>query len=476
MKKTLFIAFSLLLIGGCTPTKEGKVNDKEPIEEPTENVDEVVEEEESTEIDQEEVEETTEEEEKTEEVAEEKIALGDYQVFLGGEMIEEDDKIIINGESNLLPGARVVGSISVGDDEYYADTSELVQEDGSFQMEIKHHYLNKESTVAVRFHFDGPQDAGITRHYGDRGQKLEGVYIYKHQGEVGGGKPQNIFKQAKVTATFDPSEEKAIRQFSEPTWYPIPEDMGDPRVWIEVDEINNDEEYFYISGHSNIIEGSKLFVDYHFQKDETLVLPDGSFNFKFPYEYRENTPFKIKLVPNHYTQWNAVSEVYGERGQKLVGELVQKEKYSDKLYAEKIVEQESTVINVPDNVELKIEGSEVTMLVPDNVLFDFDKFDLKESSKETLTEISKSLESSFNKKDLDIVIHGHTDNNGNEKYNLELSEKRAIEVKKFLESQLTSSQAHFTTKGHGDAKPIASNDNEAGQGKNRRVEIVINLK
>jgi outer membrane protein OmpA-like peptidoglycan-associated protein len=476
MKKTLFIAFCLLLIGGCTPTKEEKVNDKEPVEEPTEKVDEVVEEEDSTEIEQEEIEEAKEDEEKPEEVAEEKIPLGDYEVFLGGEMIEEDDKIIINGKSNLLPGARVVGSVSVGDDEYYADTSELIQEDGSFHMEIKHHDLNKESNVAVRFHFDGPQDAGITRHYGDRGQKLEGVYIYKHQGEVGGGKPQNIFKQAMVTATFDPSEDKAIRQFNEPTWYPIPDDMGDPRVWIEVDEINNDEEYFYIHGHSNIIEGSKLFLDYYSKRDETLVLPDGSFNFKFPYEYRENTPFKIQLVPNHYTQWNIVSETYGERGQKLVGELVQKEKYSDKLYAEKVVEQESTMINVPDNVELKIEGSEVTMLVPDNVLFDFDKFDLKESSKETLKEISKSLESSFNKKDLDIVIHGHTDNVGNKAYNLELSEKRANEVKKYLESLLPSSEVIFTTKGHGDAKPIATNDNESGQAKNRRVEIVINLK
>jgi OmpA-OmpF porin, OOP family len=131
---------------------------------------------------------------------------------------------------------------------------------------------------------------------------------------------------------------------------------------------------------------------------------------------------------------------------------------------------------VPDNVELKIEGSEVTMLVPDNVLFDFDKFDLKESSKETLKEISKSLESSFNKKDLDIVIHGHTDNVGNKAYNLELSEKRANEVKNYLESLLPSSEVIFTTKGHGDAKPIATNDNESGQAKNRRVEIVINLK
>ena len=43
MKKTLFIAFSLLLSWLLTDA-EGKVNDNDPIEEPTENVDEVVEE------------------------------------------------------------------------------------------------------------------------------------------------------------------------------------------------------------------------------------------------------------------------------------------------------------------------------------------------------------------------------------------------------------------------------------------------
>lgn len=477
MKKTIFtffgLALSVLLISGCTSNSGGEVDEKKSVEEPTEKVEaEAIEEEKP----EEEPEEARKDEEEAEEEVAEKVALGDYEIYLGGEMTEKDDKIIIEGESNLLPGARVVGQVTVGEDEYYADTSEIVQDDGRFHMEIKHHNLDKETNVAVRFHFDGPQDDGISRHYGDRGQKLEGVYIYQHQGEVGGGQPQNIFKQAQVTATFDPSEEKSIRQFKEPSWYPIPKDMGDTRVWIEVDEINNDDEYFYIQGHSNIIEGSKLLVDYNYKIEETDVLPDGSFSFKFPYEYKEDTPFKIKLAPDYYAQWNIVNETYGEKGQKLVGELVEKEQHSDKQYVEKIVEQESAVINVPENVELKVEGSEVTMLVPDDVLFDFDKHDLKESSKETLKEIGEALESSFNKKDLDIVIHGHADNTGNEKYNLELSEKRANEVKEYMESQLPSSEVKFTTVGHGDAKPIATNDNEDGQAKNRRVEIVVNLK
>ncbi|MGM8365959.1 OmpA family protein [Virgibacillus sp. W0181] len=408
------------------------------------------------------------------------VELGDYEVFIGGEMIEKEDNIIINGESNLLPGARVIGEVSVGDEEdkqYFADTTEIIQDDGTFHMEIANHNLDEETEVAVKFHFDGQQDDGIIRHYGDRGQELEGPYIYKHQGEVGGGNPQNIFKQAKATATFEPGKEKAVRHFKEPDWHPIPEDMGDPRIWIEVDEINNDKEFFYLQGRSNLVEGSNIFVNYGSNRlDETRILPDGSFYLKFPYEYKEDTPFEIDFKPSHHSQWNEVEERYGKEGQKLVGDLVVQDKYSDKQYVQKVIEQESAEIEVPDNVELNIEGSEVTMLVPDNVLFDFDKYDLKDSSKDVLKEISETLATSFNKKDLEIVINGHTDNVGKKDYNLELSEKRAKKVKEYLEEQLKETEASFTTKGYGDAKPIASNDTEKGQAKNRRVEIVINLR
>ena len=328
-------------------------------------------------------------------------------------MIETEDKIIINGESNLLPGARIVGEVTAGDDEFFADTTEIVKDDGTFYMEIAHHPLNKETNVAVKFHFDGQQDDGIIRHYGDRGQKLEGPYIYKHKKEVGGRSPKDIFKKAEVNASFEPSGEMAVRQFKEPTWYELPEDMGSTRISIEVDEINNDDEYFYLHGRSNLVEGSKVKVRHkYYDQDETLINPDGSFDFKLDYEYLENTPFEIEFAP-HAFQWNNVEEVYGKEGQNLVGNLVETNKYNNKQVIKKVVELQSTEIDLPDNVELNIKGSEITMLVPDDLLFDFDKYALKDSSKAILKEISNTLETSFNKKDFEIVINGHTDNAGN---------------------------------------------------------------
>lgn len=478
---------TLLLVGCAAETSEKDIEEPEETEN---NVEEVESDEIEVEEDKEEPEEEIEEVDETDDEEaerEDNPRQGDYTIYLGGEMIETEDKIIIHGESNLIPGSRVVGQVLVGknvrwfvhhsteDYDYVADTSELVDEDGNFYMEIDHHGTNNETVVAVKFHFDGQQNNDVVRHYGDRGQNLEGPFIYQHQGEVGGRGPDNIFKKAEMRAVFKPDKEMAIRQFEEPEWYDLPEDLGDPRVWLEVDEINDDGNFFYVHGRSNLIEGSRLLIRRnHSDEAETLVNPDGSFNFKFDYEYKE-VPFTIEFKPHHF-QWNIVEETYGAEGQKLVGNLVETNKHNNKQHIEYEVEHESQLIDVPDNVELEIDGSEVTMLVPDNVLFDFDKYDLKKDAKKTLSEISKTLENSFNKKELDIVINGHTDDSGTKAYNKELSKKRAEEVKKYFDKKLDSKTITFTTKGYGDTKPIASNDTEDGQAKNRRVEIIINLK
>ncbi|NEU30514.1 OmpA family protein [bacterium LRH843] len=472
----MILGLSLFLIVGCSSDVSDNASSV-PSDEEAEDVQKVENEPQQEEEMSEDVEEEKEEEtkEEIEEPDQEEAGrrLGDYNVYLGGQMIETEEKIIIEGESNLLPGARVVGEVTAGDDQFFADTTELVKEDGSFYMEIAHHNLDEETNVLIKFHFDSPQDDGIKRHYGDRGQKIEGPYVYKHQRAAGGRSPKDIYQKAEVQASFAPGEEKAIRQFGEPDFYPTPEDLGNPRVWIEVDDINNDENYFYLHGRSNLLEGSKIRGIYHYKTDEARVKPDGSFDLKIDYEYRENTPFMIEFDPNSL-QWNMVEEVYGKEGQNLVGDLVVTNKYNNKQKIEKKVELKSTEIHVPDNVEMTIDGTEVTMLVPDHLLFGFDEYALKDEAKETLNEISKTLDS-FNK-ELDIVINGHTDNIGDKDYNLKLSQQRAEEVKAYLVNQGIVQDSTITTEGYGETKPVASNDDETGQAKNRRVEIVINLR
>ncbi len=71
-----------------------------------------------------------------------------------------------------------------------------------------------------------------------------------------------------------------------------------------------------------------------------------------------------------------------------------------------------------------------------------------------------------------IRVEGHTDNTGLESYNMDLSIRRATEVKNLLiQRGVTSSR--METKGFGHSSPVASNDTELGRSRNRRVEITM---
>lgn len=71
-----------------------------------------------------------------------------------------------------------------------------------------------------------------------------------------------------------------------------------------------------------------------------------------------------------------------------------------------------------------------------------------------------------------IEVQGHTDNVGEDAYNLNLSNERASSVREYLISKGVS-QSKITSKGYGEAKPVASNNTKAGKTQNRRVEFVV---
>lgn len=120
-------------------------------------------------------------------------------------------------------------------------------------------------------------------------------------------------------------------------------------------------------------------------------------------------------------------------------------------------------------------GFNIEINLASDVLFDFDKADLKP---EADPELQKAAEVIREKGKGLILITGHTDSKGSEAYNKKLSLARAQAVKKWFESN--GLQHDFQTDGKGAADPIAPNtnedgsDNPEGRAKNRRVEIVIN--
>lgn len=69
-----------------------------------------------------------------------------------------------------------------------------------------------------------------------------------------------------------------------------------------------------------------------------------------------------------------------------------------------------------------------------------------------------------------LAIEGHTDSDGSDAFNLNLSQKRTESVKKYLVSKGISA-SRLTATGFGESKPIASNKTSLGKAKNRRVEL-----
>jgi len=103
------------------------------------------------------------------------------------------------------------------------------------------------------------------------------------------------------------------------------------------------------------------------------------------------------------------------------------------------------------------------------ILFDFDKADIKPESDKQLAEMANLLKSTPG---LKVFIVGHTDNKGAFAYNTDLSQRRAEAVAKALAAKHGIAADRMVAKGVGPLSPLAPNDNEDGQAKNRRVELV----
>lgn len=123
-----------------------------------------------------------------------------------------------------------------------------------------------------------------------------------------------------------------------------------------------------------------------------------------------------------------------------------------------------------------VAGAEVTRVgeglvvtFDSGLLFDFDSSILRAESKRNLNNLAANL-SSFG--DSKLLLVGHTDSQGSDAYNLELSRRRSTSVASYLESQGVGVTRVETT-GRGASEPIASNDSDAGRQQNRRVEIAV---
>ncbi|MFM6923885.1 MAG: OmpA family protein [Ferruginibacter sp.] len=71
-----------------------------------------------------------------------------------------------------------------------------------------------------------------------------------------------------------------------------------------------------------------------------------------------------------------------------------------------------------------------------------------------------------------VQIDGHTDDQGKDEYNLDLSNRRAASVKAYLVSKGIA-EGRLSSTGYGETKPIADNKTAKGRAQNRRVEMTL---
>lgn len=106
-----------------------------------------------------------------------------------------------------------------------------------------------------------------------------------------------------------------------------------------------------------------------------------------------------------------------------------------------------------------------------NVQFDTNSANIRESSHSNLSEVAEFIN---DHRHTHVLLEGHTDSIGASSYNKDLSQRRADSVRQALIRQYGISPARLTAFGHGEDKPIASNDAAEGRQQNRRVVAVIN--
>lgn len=142
----------------------------------------------------------------------------------------------------------------------------------------------------------------------------------------------------------------------------------------------------------------------------------------------------------------------------------------------KLVKNVTELDRAMSDLAVKETKTEIRVDLSADVLFDFDKANIKPEAalalKQTALVIRKKAKGA-------VRISGHTDAKGSDQYNQRLSESRANSVKSWLVRVETLPSRIFQTKGYGERAPVAPNvkpdgsDNPDGRAKNRRVEIII---
>jgi outer membrane protein OmpA-like peptidoglycan-associated protein len=136
----------------------------------------------------------------------------------------------------------------------------------------------------------------------------------------------------------------------------------------------------------------------------------------------------------------------------------------------------TSTFTFPASLEAKETATTIEVALAADVLFDFDKADIRAAAEATLHDVAQLIR---DKARGPVAIQGFTDALGTDAYNQRLSERRAVAVKAWLVAHEAFAPRLFTTSGLGARNPVAPNrnsdgsDNPEGRQRNRRVTLII---
>jgi len=155
------------------------------------------------------------------------------------------------------------------------------------------------------------------------------------------------------------------------------------------------------------------------------------------------------------------SKSYTTKGTDTRGHLNDREIVTEDAF---VSEEYIQDINLDDADVIK----EINLVFKD-VLFDYDKYDIKADGRYTLDTISSWLKKNHMTR---LIIEGHCDERGTNEYNLALGEKRARAAKNYLIS-LGVSSSRISLLTYGEEKPVCTSHNEDCWQRNRRAHFVV---
>ncbi len=117
-----------------------------------------------------------------------------------------------------------------------------------------------------------------------------------------------------------------------------------------------------------------------------------------------------------------------------------------------------------------LTGKEGPILLPTDLLFDYDSSVLRPDAQESLLKLGQLIRQN---PQASFIIDGHTDSFGSPVYNQTLSERRALSVKMWVAQAAGIDPARIQTRGWGSRRPLVQGGTVESQQLNRRVEIVI---